>query len=236
MKSSWPPMPENWVPSIVSATTWPWTSMARAPLIVIILLVAGDGLGRVDELDRQEGDVLVLVKPAVELVGARGEGGDRDAVVAPLVGVRDLARLVEGHEAVGEHLGVDAEVAPVAIGELAWRSPRGSCRCPVWRVAPSGTKAAACLAISRSVSESARRPGGAGASRRLRPGCRSRRPSGRACARAGRRTCADSWARSRPRGGGPGPRQRGSSRWRCLRRGARGSTSPQSPAAPRPSP
>ena len=37
MKSSWPPMPENCAPSIVSATTWPWMSIASAPLIVTIL-------------------------------------------------------------------------------------------------------------------------------------------------------------------------------------------------------
>ena len=32
-KSSWPPMPENCEPPIVSATTWPWRSIASAPLI-----------------------------------------------------------------------------------------------------------------------------------------------------------------------------------------------------------
>ena len=35
-KSSWPPMPEYWRPTSVSATTWPWTSTAIAPLIVTI--------------------------------------------------------------------------------------------------------------------------------------------------------------------------------------------------------
>ncbi len=33
-KSSWPPIPENWSPPIVSATTWPWMSSASAPLTV----------------------------------------------------------------------------------------------------------------------------------------------------------------------------------------------------------
>ena len=35
-KSSWPPMPENWRPFSTSATTWPWMSIASAPLIVTI--------------------------------------------------------------------------------------------------------------------------------------------------------------------------------------------------------
>lgn len=35
-KSSAPPMPLNWLPSMVSATTCPWMSTARAPLMVTI--------------------------------------------------------------------------------------------------------------------------------------------------------------------------------------------------------
>ena len=35
-KSSWPPIPEYWVPLIVSAMTCPWMSIAIAPLIVTI--------------------------------------------------------------------------------------------------------------------------------------------------------------------------------------------------------
>ena len=223
------------MPLIVSAMTWPWTSIARAPLIVIIFSVAGDRLGRVDELDRQEGDVLVLVEPPVELLRARGERRDRDAVVAALVRVRDLAGLVERHQAVREHLGVDAEVALVAVGELGWRSPRGWCRC---RSGGSLRRARTPRRAwrSRGRPRSARRQAAGGESRRPRRGCRSRRPSARACARAGRRRCAGSSVRSRRRAGGRGRPRRGSSRPTCRRRGARASTSPPSPAGRRRSP
>ena len=37
MKSSWPPIPEYWLPWIVSATTCPWMSTASAALIVTII-------------------------------------------------------------------------------------------------------------------------------------------------------------------------------------------------------
>ena len=70
------------MPPIVSATTWPWMSTAIAALMVTIVAVARDQLGRVHELDREEGDVLVAVEPVVELARAGGERRDRDAVVA----------------------------------------------------------------------------------------------------------------------------------------------------------
>ena len=71
MKSSWPPMPEYWLPSIVSATTWPWMSTASAPLIVTILRLRPISVRRVDDLDRQERDLGVAVEPLVQLGGAR---------------------------------------------------------------------------------------------------------------------------------------------------------------------
>ena len=80
-KSSWPPMPEYCAASIVSAITWPWMSTDMAALIVTIDAVAGDELGRVHELDRQEGHLAVLVQPVVELPRAGRERRHRHAVV-----------------------------------------------------------------------------------------------------------------------------------------------------------
>jgi hypothetical protein len=39
-KSSAPPIPLNWLPLMASATTWPWMSIASAPLIEIMSSLA----------------------------------------------------------------------------------------------------------------------------------------------------------------------------------------------------
>ena len=58
------------------------------------LAVARDHVGRVDDLDWEEGDVLVAVEPFIQPLGAGGERRDRDAVELALA-VGDLAGLVQ---------------------------------------------------------------------------------------------------------------------------------------------
>ena len=79
MKSSWPPMPENCAPPIVSATTWPWMSIASAPLIVIIFWLRAIASAELTSSTGRNATSLVLVEPLVELLAAGGEGRDRDA-------------------------------------------------------------------------------------------------------------------------------------------------------------
>ena len=79
------------------------------------LLVVGDQVRVVDHLDGQEGDIGVVVQPLVEVGGTEGEGGDRHPVEDPLVGVGHLARQMQAHHAVGEHLAVDP-IAPAGPG------------------------------------------------------------------------------------------------------------------------
>ncbi len=93
-------------------------SIASAPLIGHCVAVARDQLRRVDDVDRQEGDLFVAVEPLVEVRRAHRERRDGHAVEEPLL-VAHLARLVELHQAVGEHLRVDAVVAAVTLGEQA---------------------------------------------------------------------------------------------------------------------
>ena len=64
----------------------------------------------VDGRHRQDAHDVVAVEPPVERLAAEGEGADADTVVEPLA-VGHLARLMERHDAVGDHLRVDAEVA-----------------------------------------------------------------------------------------------------------------------------
>ena len=80
--------------------------------------VARDDRRVVDRVDRQEGHLLVPVQPLVELGDPEGERRHRHAVEHPLGVVGDLAGLVQPHQAAGEHLGVDAETAERATGQL----------------------------------------------------------------------------------------------------------------------
>jgi hypothetical protein len=73
----------------------------------------------VDDVDGQEADRLVLVQPGMQLGSAEREGADREPLVDALLEVRDLAGLVEPHQACREHLAVDAVVPAVALGEQA---------------------------------------------------------------------------------------------------------------------
>ena len=84
MKSSWPPIPENSRPPILSATTCPWRSTESAPLIVTRAPVAGDERGGVHQVDGEEPDLLVVVEPFVELGGTERERGDREPSNWPL--------------------------------------------------------------------------------------------------------------------------------------------------------
>jgi hypothetical protein len=70
------------------------------------VVVGADHLGRVDDLDRQERDVGVAVQPGVELRGTEGERRHAHPVVLALAGIGDLARTMQLHAPVGEHLAV----------------------------------------------------------------------------------------------------------------------------------
>ena len=78
-----------------------------------------DDRGVVDHVHGQERDRLVAVEPLVELGGAQRERRHRHAVEHALGAVGDLARLVQPHQAGGEHLRMDAEATEPAGGQLA---------------------------------------------------------------------------------------------------------------------
>ncbi len=190
-------------PLIVSATTWPWMSTATAPLIVTTLRLRGDQLGVVDELDGEEGDLVVSVEPLVELLvaGRRTSTTETSSKLPPFRFVT-LPASWSFISPVGEHLGVDAVVAAVALGEQR-RDHRRDCADPglesrpVRRRRPRRSRRSPCRRLRPP---SARAAGWA--PRRSRRGRRSRRRGSRGGARAGALACAGSSARSRRRAGG----------------------------------
>ena len=109
-----------------------------------------DDVGVVGEVDRAHLDHRVVVDEVVQPLGAHQERGHDLAPVALLAGAGDDAGLDQVDDRVGEHLGVDAEVALVDAGPA--RSPPGSPPMPSWRVAPSGTSSATYSPIRRSTS------------------------------------------------------------------------------------
>ena len=111
--SSWPPTPEYCRGPIVSAMTCPERSTASAPLMLTIRRLRRMMAGSLTCATGSMRTSGLRSHPSVERAAAGGEGGDREAVVDPLV-VGDLAGLVQVHDAVDEHLGVDAEVALAA--------------------------------------------------------------------------------------------------------------------------
>jgi hypothetical protein len=137
--NSCPPTPEYWRGPTVSAMTWPLRSTAIAPLMLTMR-----------RLPRMIAGSLTCITGSMRTSGlrciqrysrrCRREGRDREAVEDALV-VAHLARLVQVHDAVDEHLGVDAEVALVALRE-ACATMLGMPPMPNWSVAPSGTSEA----------------------------------------------------------------------------------------------
>ena len=76
----------------------------------------GDDARVVDVADRPQLEGRVVVEEAVQPVGAEGEGADGLGPVEVLADAVDDAGLDEVDDAVGQQLGVDAEVAMVGEG------------------------------------------------------------------------------------------------------------------------
>ena len=244
---SWPPVPEYWRPAIASAATWPARSIASAPLMLVSRGRRASTAGPLTSVTGSMRTSRVAVEPVVERAAAEREGRDRDAVVERLA-IGDLARLVQLHDAVRDHLGVDAEAACGLRRRGSRRSRSGSRRCRTggWRRARMRSQT--WRAIARSSSTAARR-GASRARRRARParrprtrGCGCRRARGcrrrAACAGSPRRS-RDDPGRARPRGTADSSRRRArrssaSRRRRAAsspraRRAARGSASRSRP-------
>ena len=115
---------------IESAQTWPVRSTASAELIATMPSLLRDDERVVGEVGRAHLDDRVVVDPVVERAAAHAR-----TTVTILPGWSVFARPVmtprldERIDAVGEHLGVDAEV--VAVAERGAAPRPGSRRCPV---------------------------------------------------------------------------------------------------------
>ena len=84
------------------------------------LVLLADDERVVDVLGRVEGEQRVVVDVVVEPLGAHAEAGDDLAAVERLAAAGDHARLDQVDDAVGDHLGVDAQVLLV-LEELQHR-------------------------------------------------------------------------------------------------------------------
>ena len=110
LKSTWPPTPEkNFVPS-ESAQTWPVRSISSAVLIATILCCWLMIDGSLTYSVGWNANDRVVVDVVVELARAEAEAGHDLAAVQRLARAGDDAGLDQVNDAVGEHLGVDAEV------------------------------------------------------------------------------------------------------------------------------
>ena len=131
-----------------------------------------DDVGVVREVDRPHLDHRVVVDELVQAGRAHEERRDDLAAVALLGGAGDDAGLDEVDDRVGEHLGVDPEVALVASGRA--RSRSGWPRSPAGASRRSGTSSATCSPIRRSTSPIDADSRGRRAGRRPRPRGRCR--------------------------------------------------------------
>ena len=95
-----------------------------------------DDVGVVGEVDRPHLDHRVVVDEVVQALRAHHERGHDLAAVALLARPGDHAGLDEVDDRVGEHLGVDAQVAACRAGRAP--SAAGIAPIPSWSVAPSG--------------------------------------------------------------------------------------------------
>ena len=86
----------------------------------------------------------------MQAVGAEGERADGLGAVEVLAHAVDDTGLDEVDDAVGEQLGVDAEVAVVRRARRGWRS--ACAPMPIWMVAPSGMRSATRAAMRSSMS------------------------------------------------------------------------------------
>ena len=86
-----------------------------AELMATIVVVLGDDPRIVGVLRRMHLDHRVVVQEVEQLLAAGGEAADDLALVQRLVLAGDHALSDQPHDAVGEHLGVDAQV--VAVGQ-----------------------------------------------------------------------------------------------------------------------
>ena len=79
----------------------------------------GDAADVVGVIDGSRHTLGVVVEVVVHLLGAGTEGVDLTALVQLLVCAGDLAGLGDVHESVNVHLGVDAQVLQIALGDEA---------------------------------------------------------------------------------------------------------------------
>ena len=79
--------------------------------------VGGDDVDVVDVVHRGHHKGGVAVDKIVQPPGAGGKGEHRAAPVQVLVPAGELARLGQVHHAVGEHLGVDAQILQIGLGQ-----------------------------------------------------------------------------------------------------------------------
>ena len=89
-------------------------STLRVELIETKSGFGGDHPRVVDVADRPQLEGRVVVEEAVEAVGSEGEGADGLGAVEVLADAGDDARFDEVDDAVGEQLGVDAEIVVIA--------------------------------------------------------------------------------------------------------------------------
>ena len=115
---------------------------AQRPVDRHQLVVLSDDGGVVDDVDGNEGHPGVGIEPVVEISRSEGKGGDRHAVEDALGVIRHLARLVQMHEAGGEHLRVHAVPATRSLRQRRGHDV-GHGTHAVCKVLPSVTKARA---------------------------------------------------------------------------------------------
>ena len=115
---SWPPAPEYCRPPIASAATWPARSIDSAPLTLVRRGSRHSTDGPFTSVTGSMRTDGLPSSPAVEPLSTQCERRDGEPVVEGLP-VRHLARLVQAHDAVRDHLGVDAEGATRLLGEDA---------------------------------------------------------------------------------------------------------------------
>ena len=81
--------------------------------------MAGDLLGIADLIDRQEQETRIVIHEVVEPPRPQAVAGDDPIAMARLAATRHYAGLDQIHNAVGDDVAMDAEVAP--IREMAQR-------------------------------------------------------------------------------------------------------------------
>ena len=109
-KSTWPPTPLKGLRSRLSAATWPLRSTARQEFMENHVVVLGDDERVVGVVHREDLDGAVVIEPVVEAPGAHGKGDHDLAGVQALAAAGDHALFRQVHDAVGDHLRMDAQV------------------------------------------------------------------------------------------------------------------------------